>query len=123
MEIEWRFAVPPGVNVPVVIVSHDAARRYGVMNLNQVNSPKQFLNPTLCTTTSGLLNYIGALDVLDTEMLVIANLNALQDTGIDEWFRWFYCLTETGVVLDTSKLLVRGADGEKWIYDYDGSQP
>jgi hypothetical protein len=121
MEIEWRFAALDGKRVPVVVECDRAADRYAFNNFNQLEDPRQFMNPYWCRTTSGLLNAIGATDIAEQELIVLSNLDALQDEGLDEWFRWLYYTRETGRLFESERLLIRRLDPEKWIYDYDGS--
>lgn len=121
MEIELRFKVLADIQVPVVVQCDRRAGRYVFSNGNQIDAPRQFVNPLWCRTTSGFLNFIGARAIDGAGMMAISNLAALHDRGLDEWLRWLYCTTETGVIFDADKLLVRRDDSESWIYDYDGS--
>ena len=120
LDIELRFGLRSDVRVPVVVDCDRRNGRYAFNNANQLQAPRQFINPYWTTTTSGFLNFIGAFEIDGAEMMVVSHLEALHDQGLDEWFRWLYCTTETGVVFDSRRLLVRRDDPETWIYDYDG---
>lgn len=121
LDIDLRFGVLADTRVPVVVDCDRRADRYAFNNFNQLQEPRQFMNPRWCGTTSGFLNFIGAREIDGAKMIVMSNLAAIRDDGLDEWFRWLYCTTETGFTFDSGKLLVRVDDPETWVYDYDGS--
>ncbi|MBS1869444.1 MAG: hypothetical protein JSS99_07245 [Actinobacteria bacterium] len=121
VDIEMRFGARSDVHVPVVVDCDRATGRYAFNNHNQLADPKQFMNPYACRSTSGFLNFIGAREIMGPGMVVMTDLDTLHDKGLDEWFRWLCCTTETGVSFDAERLLVRRDDPEIWIYDYDGS--
>jgi hypothetical protein len=122
-EVQHKYAVLEDCLVPVVVDYDRPARTAALENRNHLSNPVQFISPWLCRTTSGFLNSIGAqaLEGLQgPKPMVVSNLEALMNQGLDEWFRWFYCLTETGGRFEAKRLLVRKANPEEWAYDYDG---
>lgn len=121
-DFQHRYGVVVDRYVPIV-VGWEAARRTLILtNRNQMNSPEQFLNPSWCTTTSGLLNLVGTLSMHSRDA-VFDDLQASMNSGLDEWFRWLYYALDTGVQLDRDRLLVRGSDPERYVYDYNGQEP
>jgi hypothetical protein len=120
LEIRYRFGLLAEMMVPVVVDCDRTTGRYAFANANHLDDPRQFINPQFCRTSSGMLNFLGAAAIDGAEMRVMSALGALEDQGLDEWFRWLYCLTETGVNFDPDRMLVHGAEPERWIYDYDG---
>jgi hypothetical protein len=120
LTIGFHFGLLQEKLVPVVVACDPVAEQYSFRNLNQLKDPHQFANPFLCETTSGFLNFLGAYSIESSELVVMQDLDALYDRGLDEWFRWLYCASETGVSFDSARLLVKRDDPERWIYNYDG---
>jgi hypothetical protein len=121
IDIEFHFGAIVGIKVPVVVDCDRSAGRYAFENANQLQAPRQFINPYWCQTTSGFLNFLGAREIDGAEMFLLSDVDALEDQGLDEWFRWLYCTMETGTTFDTGRLLVRSDEPETWVYDYDGN--
>ncbi|MGN6187882.1 MAG: hypothetical protein ACTHOE_03195 [Conexibacter sp.] len=119
-DVLHRYGVVPDRWVPVVVGWEPARRRLVLTNANQLDAPDQFIDPALCHTTSGLLNLVGTL-ALHTRGVAFDDLQRHMNCGLDEWFRWLYCATDTGLYFDPDLLLVSRADPEHYVYDYDGA--
>jgi hypothetical protein len=123
-ELELHMALPDGQMVPLVVDYNPAEDSFGYYNLNHLRDPGQFLNPYLCSTTSGFLNYLGATLIENapgtTKTVRWDNLSSLHGKGVDEWFRWFYCYLDTSVIFDPDRLFVSATSPESWRFDYRG---
>lgn len=119
-DLLFKCNIVGDIEVPVVFVFSPASDSVLLMNQNHFSDPDQFLDPALCRTTSGFLNFIGASNIKGSMTTIVQNLEPLMNKGLDEWFRWLYCTIETGVSFDPERVLVRRSNPEEWVYDYDG---
>ena len=124
VEIQHSYAIIEGIFLPVVVSYDPGAKRVHFVNKNHVANPDQFMSPWLCRTTSGFLNFIGAqqiaIELRKSKNIVVSDLEAVMNQGLDEWFRWLYYAMETGMMLETDRLLVNKADPEQYAYQYSG---
>lgn len=118
-DLRHHYGVVPSRWVPVVVAWAPAHRRLVLTNRNQLHAPDQFLDPALCDTTSGLLNLVGSF-AMHMRDVAFDDLQRHMNAGLDEWFRWLYCATDTGLHFSSDLLLVSRADPERYVYDYDG---
>jgi hypothetical protein len=125
LTIEHQFIIPNDIYLPVVFAYEPQNRHLLVINRNHLKMPALFLRPELARDTSGLLNFIGTLNLLnnmDQNSVHINNLPNLCETAInenlDEWLRWFYCLVDTGALLNQARILVKIEHPETYYYDY-----
>jgi hypothetical protein len=124
LEVENRFMLPIGVRMPLVFDYQHRAKHLLVVNKNQVSSPDQFLDPETCRTTSGFLNFLGTLCMLDkmhddTQYIkaITARANTLMNRDLDEWLRWLYQFMDRGTVVNYSHILVSSSSPETYFYD------
>jgi len=96
-----------------------------VINKHHIATPDQFLDPEFCRTTSGFLNFLGTLLLLDQNsdtpdhLRAIAHkANTLADHGLDEWLRWLYCLIDFGTLYEPKRVLINSLDPEQFFYSY-----
>lgn len=60
-EIRFRWGLPAGVLTPMTFWYSPSGSSTRVENRRVLDNPSHFLNPYLCTTTSGFLKFIGAM--------------------------------------------------------------
>ena len=119
-DLDFKCKFVGDIYVPIVFVFSPTSDSVLLINHNHFSNPNQFIVPELCQTTSGFLNFIGASNIKGSSTTIVRNLEPLMNKGLDEWFRWLYCTTETGILFDPALLLVRRSDPEEWVYDYNG---
>jgi hypothetical protein len=119
-EVEHRYTLVEELLIPIVFVYDGAARHVLLMNKHHFHNPEQFLSPRLCRTTSGFLNFIGAQVIRESPTVLVSDIESIMNEGLDEWFRWLYCMFETGRRFESKRLLVMKANPEEYAYDYDG---
>jgi hypothetical protein len=127
LTIEYQMAIPPDARVPLVFWYQPKTKRLLVINKHHMNNPEQFLDPQKCRTTSGLLNFIGSLLLLEKfgEASVVSShlknfllrLDGYLDSGLDEWLRWLFFLASSGVIYQASRVLVHPDQSERYYYD------
>ena len=110
---------------PVVVAYSAASNEVLLTNENHIGNPMQFLEPEHCSTTSGLLNFIGALSLLEALKPDDAPheragewVKSAIAARNDEWLRWFFHLAAERVVLDPKRILVVPDSPETYFYDY-----
>lgn len=127
MTIRNRFVLlDVGVLCPLAFVySHDSAWVL-ISNEHHVNHPMQFLEVERCDSTSGFLNFIGVLSLLQAQdsgsthfTRAPAWIKSAMAARSDEWLRWFYHFVEDRI-FDPSRILVRPDNPETYFYDYSG---
>jgi hypothetical protein len=122
LNVQHKYALPMDVLCPVVFVYRPAERHMFLGNENHFSNPEQFLSPNACRTTSGFLNFLGALSLLQakdknaSKPLVINNVEDLVGAGLDEWLRWMYRTMERGTS-ELGRIRVKSNDPEQYIYD------
>ena len=122
LDINHNYGLPEGVSVPVVFSRSPDKNEVLLMNRHHLTNPGQFLAPARCTTTSGFLNHIGALEI---DHLVNGRKNfyipapeSMMNKGLDDWFRWLYWLMDTGIVFESARMYVSRANPEQYAYRY-----
>jgi hypothetical protein len=114
--------VPNDVWVPVAVVYSPTRQNILFSNLNQIDAGDQFLNPGLCRTTSGFLNYLGSLMVklsLNPKMRIqVANIECLLGKHLDPFIRWIHHAAATGAVFDSDRLYVNVDRPEEYDFKY-----
>jgi hypothetical protein len=125
IEIEYQFGLPPGTFVPIVFSYTPQKRHVVVNNRSHMANPDHFLNPQASDITSGFLNFLGTLLMIaainpQPKYIndVVAKTEQARTGKLDEWLRWFYCLTDTGKTFERKRLLVDPKDPERFYYDY-----
>jgi hypothetical protein len=117
-ELRLTCSFPENTTVPVVFSFSPETEHVLVTNQNHFSNPDQFLSPWLCRTTSGLLNFVGATNIRDSNIALVKDIEDVMNQGLDEWFRWLFCAMETGETFDVERLLVRKMDREEYVYAY-----
>ena len=112
---------------PIVFVWQHAGPEVLITNENHVGNPAQFLSIDRVGTTSGLLNFIGAFNLMllqddqeTLEAMIPRLLKDAMDARADEWLRWLNHLTTQQVLFDPKRLFVDKNDPESYFYDYAG---
>jgi hypothetical protein len=122
--IEYQMVIPPNQRVPVVV--HYQAQKDNILfiNRNHMTNAEQFLDPNLCRTTSGFLNFIGALLLLQAEgqagghiKRMLNQVDNFLDHGLDEWLRWLFYLAETRTLYEADRILVDREHPEHYFFD------
>jgi hypothetical protein len=123
LQIKYKMMLPNQVRVPLVFVYSPQKSELLVSNEHHLQNPRQFLDPELCRTTSGFLNFVGTFLLLDkigedsTFMeTTLAKGNVVTNRGVDEWLRWLYCLVDTNTIYETERILVNPQDAEQYFY-------
>ena len=120
LEIHHNYGLPENVYVPVVFSRESIGDGMLLMNKNHLAEPTQFIVPSLCTTTSSFLNYVGAMSIdhflNGRKNFYISAPELLMNRGLDDWFRWLYWLMDTGAMFDPSRMYVRRSDPEQYAY-------
>ena len=126
LSVEYRFAMPSGLMMPLVFDYNHGNKHLLVTNRNQIENPKQFLDPDTWKTTSGFLNFLGALLILghqetDVEYAqkVLSYGNSLIDDELDEWLRWLYRFMDENVLFTPAYILVDPKSPETYYYQYE----
>lgn len=94
-------------------------------NARQLLDPLYFLDTRHCRTTSGFLNFMGTLFLLENDERLGDALNKVDDWLKDamseeynEWFRWVsHSMTVGRITLDFNRILVNTAEPERWYFD------
>jgi hypothetical protein len=121
LAIAHRYTVVEDVYLPIAFWHDRAASRLVIANRNQLDDPTRFIVPRWCRTTSGLLNFVSCMGIAAAKPAIsFGDTAALMNDGLDEWFRWLYCLEDTGELLDPDRLYVERAHPERFVYDYAG---
>ncbi len=128
MSMKYDFALPNEIRLPVVFVYQPAKSFLHIANQNHFSNPSYFLEPEHCRTTSGLLNFIGTLLLLEQMSdqkseyahirKILAQAENVLNSNLDEWLRWLYCLVDTSALFDQKRILVDPENPEKYYYDY-----
>jgi hypothetical protein len=118
-----RCAAVEGSTVPFVTVYNPPLKKVLFTNENQIHSPKQFLNPMLCSSTSGFLNFVGTMMLLDTQeeptAVFYEDLDKLVDRPeTEQWFQWLLHFTDTRIAYQSSRLFVGSENPEEFRYYY-----
>jgi hypothetical protein len=123
VDVRYKFALPEAL-CPVVFSYEPAAKQVLVTNENQMVSPAQFLQIDKVASTSGFLNFVGTLSMLeafDPDNDYGARLQQLMKDAItarrDEWLRWFYNFIDTRALFETAKILIDPRDPERYYFD------
>lgn len=123
-DLQMQLVAPAGLRVPVAFQIEPGVDRVRLGNQAVVSNPEDFLSPGSCRTTSGFLGFVGATMVRDAfatqPVMLVSDIEAAMNQGLDEWFRWLYCSMERGISLDLDRVFVRRSDPEQFLYDYDG---
>jgi hypothetical protein len=121
--IEYQMGLSPGVRLPLVFHYQPQKRHLLVANKNHLGAPEQFLDPEMCRTTSGLLNFLGALllleqldNLLPHVKRLLTQIDPFLDHGLDEWLRWLFCLAHTQVFFDPARIFLLPDQPEKYFY-------
>src|ERR1700730_6723423 len=124
VDIDYKLAMVPDIFLPLVFVYQPILKRLTITNQSHFSNPQQFLDANLCRTTSGFLNFIGALCIrVDSENGVIEwNVESAMNQGLDQWFRWLYYCLDTGNGFDPKLLYVSADNPERYLYDYTGKE-
>jgi hypothetical protein len=125
LAIEYQCVLPVNERVPIVF-SYQPNRKHLIFaNRNHFDAPEQFLKAELTRNTSGLLNFIGSLliveqmqDELPHIKSVIGQAAMAMDSDLDEWLRWFYCLVDTRALFSPARILIDPMHPERYYYDY-----
>jgi hypothetical protein len=121
VNIQHSYRCPLDMLFPVVIVFRPAGRELLLANENQFADPGQFLSAQLCRTTSGFINFLGALSWAELNSdgkLLIREKEVAEKTELHEWLRWLRQMLDQGK-WETGRILVNVKDAEEYIYDYD----
>lgn len=131
LSINYKMAMPVSVRLPMVFVYQAKKNELLVSNENHFSRPEQFLDPEACRVTSGFLNFLGTLLMLndmnddddDKHMKsILARGNTAIKRDLDEWLRWLYCLVDRNELYNTRRILVVKDDPERYFYDYPSKQ-
>jgi hypothetical protein len=124
LDIRYKFALPD-LLCPIVFAYDRAARQVLVTNENHLNAPTQFLDIARVHTTSGFLNFIGTMSLLEAaepDGKHTAKLQQLMKNAIegrrDEWLRWLYHLLEKQALFESKRVLIDPKNPEAYYYDY-----
>jgi len=121
VDVLHNYRCPLGVLFPVVILYRPASKLVLLANDNHFQDPQQFIDPHLCHTTSGFLNFVGALSLAvgqGSRQIVIRNQQALESAGLSEFLRWLDEFWHNGT-WQTQRILVNAANPEEYLYDYE----
>lgn len=127
-EIWHKYGLLEGL-CPLVFQYSRASNEVLITNENHLTNPTQFLNTDYCKTTSGLLNFIGALSILEAEntsgtathyQAAEAWMKSAMNSKRDEWLRWFYHLADRTVFFEPDRILVEPNHPETYYYNYSG---
>ena len=123
LNIKYKMLLPDNARVPVVFVYVPNNNTLLVTNENHYGNPQQFLDPELCRTTSGFLNFIGTFLLLENipdgathVETVIAKGNDVMNRGLDEWMRWLYRLADTNMIYEQKRILVDPKNPEEFFF-------
>lgn len=123
--IEYQFALPPNLLMPLVFGYKPAEKRLLATNRNHIEKPGQFLKPSVGETTSGFLAFLGTIMMMteaDTSSKPYEDLIAASDSAmtgkLDEWLRWFHCMVDTQAAFEQDRLLIDPHRPETYYYDY-----
>lgn len=129
VEIQHQYGLPYDRLVPLVAVYKPVLQTLLLINKNHLTDPDQFLNPRYCRTTSGFLNFVGALELRNFKDSLAGQSPAflfeqiediVGDKELDQWFRWFYDVLDHGR-WETKRIFINSKNPEKYYYQYDPS--
>jgi hypothetical protein len=126
LDVQHKYGLVAGRVCPVVFAWRPDTEDVLVTNEFHFENSAQFIAIDRVTTTSGFLNFIGALSLLDHfdqyAQSFAARVNELLRDGInhrtDEWLRWLLQRVQEQVLLDPARLLVDAKNPEHYYYDY-----
>jgi hypothetical protein len=130
VDIVHKYGLIDDVRCPVVFMWRSATKDVLITNEFHLGKPEQFLAIDRVGTTSGFLNFLGALNLLqaqDEDAKVYSSLfpQLLKDAmaaRADEWLRWFHhCVAERAVTAP-KQILVDRNHPETYFYDYSGER-
>jgi hypothetical protein len=112
--------------VPVVATYRPPLSHLLLTNIDHFDNPEQFLDPNACRTTSGFLNFLGALTVaqmkIESESAApVIRFKNIEDTvnqGLEQWFRWLYNAMDRGE-WSPSRIFVNSRNPEEYAYRYE----
>jgi hypothetical protein len=126
VSIQYKFALLDTL-CPVVFSCSAADKRVLVTNENHQRDPHQFLDVERCNLTSGMLNFIGSIHMLNAAGLEDEYLGSFSSwiqeamrLRRDEWLRWFFHLAERNVLFAPGNFRVDPTNPESFVYDYQG---
>jgi hypothetical protein len=126
VDIRHRYAITDQL-CPVVFGWQKAKNEILITNEYHFANPNQFLAIDRVGTTSGFLNFIGALGILlfkEEEKEFTSALPALLKDAMtsraDEWLRWIHHLKDERALFAPKRILVERNNPETWFYDYSG---
>ncbi len=124
VNIQHKFALID-TRCPVVFLWRHATDDVLITNDFHFGNPRQFLAIDRVGTTSGFLNFIGALNLLvacgEEAGFVSRVPDLLKDAmaaRADEWLRWLMHQVQKRVVFDPKRVLVDSRHPETYFYDY-----
>jgi hypothetical protein len=126
LDLHYKFALPETL-CPMAFLYDRSKNSVLISNEHQIQDPIQFLAFDRCGSTSGFLNFIGSLNLLQTlrpeesgiDQLRIILRDAMAARS-DEWLRWIYHLGDEQVLFDPAHILVRSSNPETYFYSYSG---
>ena len=130
LDIRFTWAVPPGILTPLTFRYSPSGALMSVENRTVFENPGAFLNPYICTSTSGFLKFLGALDVqartvspfvqLSFDATVVDELSRaeVETDVLEEWNRWFAHSNDEHVLFDSKRVLVNATNPEVYRYNY-----
>jgi hypothetical protein len=125
VQIQHKFALIDTA-CPVAFVWRHATNDVLITNEFHLADPRQFLAIDRVGTTSGFLNFIGALNLLvssgEAEAGFVSRVPDLLKDAMtaraDEWLRWLLHRVQKQVVFDPKRVLVDSRNPETYFYDY-----
>jgi len=125
VRIRYEIAIVPGLRMLVVFSYTPGSKTLLVTHKNHLSNPTQFLKPDLCKTTSGFLNFIGTLFLLeeissevDNFSPILAFANSELNRGLDELLRWIYCLVDRNELYNGDRILIDPQNPERFFFSY-----
>jgi hypothetical protein len=129
-DILFKAAFPDTL-CPVVVLWRHATRDVLITNEQHLKNPEYFLAIDLVNTTSGFLNFIGVLKLLDyaytSERAVaphFARIPTMMREAIharsDEWMRWLAHLMDKQMLFSEKHIFVDATNPERYYYNYSG---
>lgn len=110
---------------PIAFVWNHAAREVLITNEFHISNPAQFLAIDRVGTTSGLLNFIGAFNIMqmqdrydELKTIMPRLLKEAMAARADEWLRWLNHLIDERTLLEPKRLYVDKDNPETYFYDY-----
>lgn len=126
LDIQHKYALMDA-RCPVVFMWRHKTQDVLITNEYHTQNPQQFLAIDRVGTTSGFLNFIGALNLMSAmgeEMTYTKQLPLLMRDAMaaraDEWLRWFHHHVDERVIFERRRLFVDPRHPESYFYDYSG---